>query len=75
LEKYDISGSRQRHVAIIREHYGVQAADDVLARMSPYLTEHVNRFGNYTLTLDRACPLPDYQITVYDEEPELVPAR
>jgi TnpA family transposase len=54
---------------------GHAITDCVLARMSPYLTEHVNRFGNYTLTLDRACPLPDYQITVYDDEPKRVPAR
>jgi hypothetical protein len=28
LEKYDISGSRQRHVAIIRQHHCVYAVDD-----------------------------------------------
>jgi TnpA family transposase len=47
---------------------GYTITDDILAHMSPYLTEHINRFGNYTLTLDRSCPLPDYQITVYEEE-------
>lgn len=28
LEKYDVSGSRQRHTAVIREYHGVQAVDD-----------------------------------------------
>ncbi len=28
--------------------------DEILATMSPYQTEHINRFGNYSLNLDRA---------------------
>ena len=47
---------------------GNSITDEVLARMSPYLTEHVNRFGHYTLTLDRALPFPEYQITMLDDE-------
>jgi hypothetical protein len=34
--------------------------EDALADISPYLTEHVNRFGDYTLKLERKPPQPDY---------------
>ena len=33
-----------------------------ISRLSPYLTEHVNRFGKYTLNLDRENPVPDYTL-------------
>ena len=36
----------------------------MLARLSPYLTEHVNRFGDYYLNLDRTTPAPDYHLGV-----------
>jgi TnpA family transposase len=36
--------------------------DEALARLSPYLTEHVNRFGSYTLDLNRSAPAPDYRL-------------
>ena len=32
---------------------GMQIDAEVLARLSPYLTEHINRFGSYMLNLDR----------------------
>jgi hypothetical protein len=52
---------------------GHEITDDVLSRISPYMTEHINRFGNYTLTLDRDSQKPEYKITVFEEEPQLVP--
>jgi len=36
----------------------------VLERLSPYLTAHVNRFGNYALHFDRQVPSPDYTMRV-----------
>jgi len=30
------------------------------AVMNPYLTEHINRFGDHTLNLDRKLPQPNY---------------
>lgn len=33
--------------------------DATLSRLSPYLTERINRFGKYTLNLDRDNPAPD----------------
>ncbi len=37
---------------------------DTLTRLSPYLTGHVNRFGEYRLDLNRQ-PLPiDYQLPI-----------
>jgi hypothetical protein len=37
---------------------------DALSAISPYLTEHINRFGDYTLNLDRKPPQPDYGYTL-----------
>ena len=41
---------------------GQQFEDEVLAHLSPYLTEHINRFGNYTLNPERKMPLPPYDL-------------
>jgi len=32
---------------------GMQITQEVLAGLSPYRTHHINRFGDYTLNLDR----------------------
>ena len=46
--------------------------DESLSRLSPYITEHVNRFGTYTLNLDRKSPAPDYTLGLRPEpEPAL----
>jgi hypothetical protein len=46
--------------------------DETLSRLSPYITEHVNRFGTYTLKLDRKSPEPDYTLGLRPEpEPAL----
>ena len=43
---------------------GMRMDADTLARLSPYLTGHVNRFGEYRLDLNRQ-PLPiDYQLPI-----------
>jgi TnpA family transposase len=39
---------------------GLHFADATIARLSPYLTAHVNRFGAYSLNLSREVPLPQY---------------
>ena len=38
---------------------GHEFDEATLARLSPCLTEHVKRFGKYTLNLDRENPEPD----------------
>jgi len=38
--------------------------EDAIAAISPYLTEHINRFGDYTLNLGRKPPQPDYGYTL-----------
>ena len=38
--------------------------EDAIAAISPYLTEHINRFGDYTLNLARKPPQPDYGYTL-----------
>ena len=35
---------------------GISIDDEVLTQISPYLTEHINRFGNYALDPDRQTP-------------------
>jgi hypothetical protein len=41
---------------------GHEFDEATLSRLSPYLTEHVNRFGKDTLNLDRENPVPDYTL-------------
>jgi hypothetical protein len=43
---------------------GHEFDDAILARLSPYLTKHVNRFGKYTLNLDRENSAPDYALSL-----------
>jgi hypothetical protein len=46
------------------EQRGESVPEDAIAAISPYLTEHINRFGDYTLDLDRKPPQPDYGFTL-----------
>jgi TnpA family transposase len=46
------------------EQRGEEVPEDAIAAISPYLTEHINRFGDYTLNLDRKPPQPDYGYTL-----------
>jgi hypothetical protein len=39
--------------------------EEVLARLSPYLTAHVNRFGSSTLNFQRQVPPPDYTLRLH----------
>jgi TnpA family transposase len=43
---------------------GMRLDADTLARLSPYLTGHVNRFGEYQLDLNRQPPPIDYQLPI-----------
>lgn len=45
------------------EQRGEVVPEDVIAAISPYLTEHINRFGDYILSLARKPPQPDYGYT------------
>lgn len=44
---------------------GYPVDEDVLARLSPYLTAHINRFGQYTLDFHRQVPPPDYTLLLH----------
>ncbi len=46
------------------EQRGEPVPEDAIASISPYLTEHINRFGDYILNLDRKPPQPDYGYTL-----------
>jgi TnpA family transposase len=46
------------------ENRGETVPEDAIAAISPYLTEHINRFGDYTLDLGRIPPQPDYSYTL-----------
>jgi hypothetical protein len=43
---------------------GMRMDADTLARLSPYLTGHVNRFGEYQLDVKRQPPPIDYQLPI-----------
>jgi hypothetical protein len=43
---------------------GEDVPETVLARISPYLTEHINRFGDYVLNMDRKPAQPAYDLKV-----------
>ena len=42
---------------------GHEFDDETLSHLSLYITEHVNRFGIYTLNLGRMSPEPDYTLS------------
>jgi TnpA family transposase len=46
------------------EKRGESVPEDAIAAISPYLTEHINRFGDYTLNLAKKPPQPDYGYTL-----------
>jgi hypothetical protein len=46
------------------EQRGEPVPEDAIAAISPYLTEHINRFGDYVLNPDRKPPQPDYGYTL-----------
>jgi TnpA family transposase len=41
---------------------GYEINEDVMGALSPYLTGHINRFGNYSLDLNRQPPLLNYEL-------------
>ena len=57
-------------LSVYRIHLVARFADkgssyeDAIAAISPYLTEHINRFGDYTLNLARKLPQPHYGYTL-----------
>jgi hypothetical protein len=44
---------------------GADVAEAAVSRISPYLTEHINRFGDYVLNMERTLPLPSYDFTFW----------
>jgi TnpA family transposase len=42
---------------------GADVPETAVAHISPYLTEHINRFGDYVLNMDRTPPQPAYEFT------------
>ena len=47
---------------------GAPANDELLTVLSPYLTEHINRFGNYTLNGERQSPQLGYDLPIVGEK-------
>ncbi len=43
---------------------GDDIPEAALARVSPYLTEHINRFGDYVLNMNRKPPRPAYEFSL-----------
>jgi hypothetical protein len=51
-----------RAVKELREE-GEEVPEDLLARLNPYMTEHINRLGEYRLDLSRVPPEPDFDFS------------
>lgn len=43
---------------------GLPITEEVLASLAPYRTEHINRFGDYTLDFDRVVPPMNYKTKI-----------
>jgi len=43
---------------------GIEFDEETIAQISPYIREHINRFGAYLLNLDRNQPLPGRTVTL-----------
>jgi len=41
---------------------GYEVNEEIMGALSPYLTGHINRFGRYTLDLNRQPPILDYEL-------------
>jgi len=52
---------------LMREGYMVNR--DTVSTLSPYLTEHVRRFGDYVLDLDVEPALLEFELPILEEEP------
>jgi hypothetical protein len=44
------------------QNEGLPINEEILGSLAPYRTEHINRFGDYTLNLDRKVQPMNYQI-------------
>jgi TnpA family transposase len=51
------------HVISQLQDDGEDVPETALARISPYLTEHINRFGDYVLNMNRTPQPPAYDVT------------
>ncbi len=43
---------------------GHKIEEDTIAALSPYITQHINRFGRYNLDLNRNPPNIDYNLSL-----------
>jgi len=46
---------------------GHKIEEDTIAALSPYITQHINRFGRYNLDLNRKPPDIEYNLSLYME--------
>ena len=46
---------------------GVKIEPETIAALSPYWTQHINRFGRYSVDMDR-CPPIDFGIPVVSQK-------
>jgi TnpA family transposase len=54
---------------------GYRSSADALALISPYLTRHINRFGHYTVNLDRTPDPVEYELPLSVFTPPLTSAE
>jgi TnpA family transposase len=59
---YNVCGMTQRLHKMRKEGLIVNA--ETLSRLSPYITQHINRYGEYRIDMNRQAPLIDYQLPI-----------
>jgi hypothetical protein len=64
MSNLKIGGRKVGLTRILQEaaQNGMCIEAEVLARLSPYLTEHINRFGSYLVNLNRAIRELHYEL-------------
>lgn len=59
------------HMSIILQKLiseGYEISDELLASMSPYLTNHINRFGKYNIDKNKKIPEIDFNIKMFQTQ-------
>lgn len=59
---HNVCGMTQRLHEMRKE--GVRVDAETLSRLSPYITQHINRYGEYRIDLNRQSPPINYQLPI-----------
>jgi hypothetical protein len=60
---HTINGMTKVIQELVQEGFPVDS--ELLSSLSPFITKHINRFGDYTLDLKRKSPLAKYDLSLH----------